>query len=669
METILFTFILISAILFFFRSFSRTTQIFKISKPEDRSYNKLQRIKNTISIALLQSKLFKKKFAGILHALIFWGFLVLLLVIIEDFLEAYINNFSFSFTGKFYNLITITQDLFSLTVTVAVLISLFRRYIFTPSRLKTERESKIDAAIILVWIFLIMITTFGSNIERIKLNTSEGIRPISEFLARIISGDGSYEMYKIYWWCHNILILGFLNYLPYSKHFHIISSVPNTFFSNYRIEPKNVINPLNLEDETVQHFGIKDIKDFTWKGLLDSYTCTECGRCTEACPANKTGKKLNPKLIITNTRKRISDSAMFFINKEETNPIYKKSLVPNYTTQEELWACTTCGACTEECPVMIEHLNYITGMRMYLTMMESDFPSELNTLYKNLENNGSPWAFDPEERNRWITEFILECETERIRSSLIKLSEPEGKDKIEIIYWVGCAGALDTRYVNVTKSFAKILSKAGVRFGVLGNEEKCNGDTARRLGNEYLAQEFIKANIETFKKYSIKKIVTTCPHCYNSLKNEYPKFGIDLEVYHHSEYINKLLNERKFIPKTSGKITEIAFHDSCYTGRYNDIYREPRNILESCNIKIREPRRNRKNGFCCGAGGGRLFMEEKAGKRINIERTEELIDTNVSTIATVCPFCMTMITDGIKDKGMQERVEIKDISEILNEFL
>lgn len=667
-NTIIFTLLLIISIGFFIYSIRNIISYIRLGKPEHRLSNMKQRIINTIKIAFLQSKLFRNKAAGILHASIFWGFCVLLLLVIEGFIEGYIENFSFAFLGKFYSLITITQDIFGYVVLLTVTISLIRRYIGTPDRLK-DKTSRPDATFILIMIMLVMVTMIGMNIEKVLLGTVRGARPITKYIATLFNSEGSELLLQIFWWGHNIVVLGFLNYLPYSKHFHVISSIPNTFLSNFKIEKKNILKPINFEDESIQQYGAKDIEDLTWKQILNGYTCTECGRCTEACPANLTGKLLNPKKIITDIRKRTMQKGPLTRKKIENEKIPEKTLIHDYITKEELWACTTCAACMEECPVMIDHVTPIVDLRRNLAMMESAFPSEISTVFRNLENNESPWAFGAESRNEWIEEFLEESEKEDIKSTLTKLYNAGTSDGLDILFWVGCAGAFDKRYRNVTKSFAKILSKAGIKFGVLGHEEKCNGDTARRLGNEFLAQQLITQNIETFKKYGIKKIVTTCPHCFHSLKNEYPQFGIELDVKHHTEFILNLLNEKKIASKKSanGKTT---YHDSCYLGRYNDIYDPPRDIIkETTSGTLIELKRSYDRGFCCGAGGGRMFMEENEGKRVNIERTEEILRTEATTVCSACPFCMTMLSDGIKAKEKADEVKVKDISEIVLENL
>lgn len=651
---IIFAVILILSLGIFIRSVSRLISILKIGKPESRKGSVTIRLLNLLKFGILNAKLFRKKFAGMLHISIFWGFLILLLMVFEGFTQMFFPEFSFKFTGAFYNVITGTEDIFGLLVFIAALISLVRRFIWTPKRLKVDKHAKLDAAFILSLIILIMLTMFGSNAEKILSGKADDFRPVSAAIAGLLSGY-SFTLQQIFLWAHNIIILFFLNYLPHSKHLHILTSLPNVYLSDINIEDKNVLKPMNFEDETITQYGVKDVTDLTWKQILDGFTCTECGRCMEACPANYTGKMLNPKMIITQIRKSAKE-------KEDNKD---KSLVPDYITQQQLWACTTCGACVEECPVLIDHLTSIVDMRRNLAMMESDFPQEVGTVFHNLENNESPWAFGSEAREEWIEEF----KNDNPDSTLIKMSEAGDADNIDVLFWVGCAGAFDNRYRKVTKSFAKILSAAKIKFGVLGREEKCNGDVARRLGNEFLAQQFITANIETFRQYKIKKVVTACPHCLHSLKNEYKKSGIELEVSHHTEYIRSLLKEGKI--HIGEKLNEkITYHDSCYLGRYNSVYDAPREIINSIDsTELIEMKRNRSKGFCCGAGGGRMFMEETEGKRINIERAEEALNTGAGTLATACPFCMTMLTDGIKAKEKSEEISVKDIAEIIAEAI
>lgn len=669
LRAVIFGLVFFGAMGYFIFSVRKFLSYLKIAKPENRFGDISARIKNTINIAFLQKKLLRSPLAGFLHICIYWGFLILLFVVLESIIEGFFPDFSFAFLGPLYSVLTFLQDYFGAIVLLTVIFSIFRRYIGTPKRLQVDTSAKLDATFILMMIALVMITMFGMSVEKILIGKSQGYRPVSDFIASYFSG-GSHTVYEIFFWAHIVVVLVFMNYLPYSKHFHVLSSIPNTFFSNYKIPYQGIVlKPINFEDESIVQYGAKDIEDLTWKNILDGYTCTECGRCTSVCPANITGKLLNPKLIITKIRKRTEEKGPVVVNKTETDPGLNKNLVHDYITAQELWACTTCMACVQECPVMIDHITPIVDMRRDLVMMESDFPAEMNTVFKNMENNESPWAFGAEQRNDWIDELGDELAKEGKENHLKKLSSLGTADELDIVFWSGCAGAFDKRYRNVTKSFAQLLNKAGVKYGVLGSEEKCTGDPARRLGNEFLAQSFIQQNAETLKRYNVKKVVTACPHCMHTLKNEYNKFGVELDVTHHTEYIDKLIAEKKLVPKK--EINEkVTYHDSCYLGRYNNVYNEPRKSLESISgLNLVEMARSKDKGFCCGAGGGRMFLEETEGKRVNIERTEEAINTGAKTIASACPFCMTMLTDGIKAKEKSEEVKVKDVAELVLESL
>lgn len=669
LRPLIFALILFSALGFFFYSVRKFLSYLKIAKPEDRFKDIKQRLINTLNIAFLQKKLLRSRLAGILHLCIYWGFLVLLFVVIESVIEGFFPDFSFAFLGPLYSVLTFLQDFFGALVFVTVLFSLVRRYVGTPERLKVETSARLDASFILLMIALVMFTMFGMSVEKILLGNSEGYRPVSAYIASYFSG-GSHTVYELFFWLHIIIVLIFLNYLPYSKHFHVLSSVPNTFFSNYKIPYQGIVlKPINFEDESIVQYGAKDIEDLTWKNILDGYTCTECGRCTSVCPANTTGKLLNPKLIVTKIRKRTEEKGPLVLNKSEDNPGLNKNLVHDYISPQELWACTTCMACVQECPVMIDHITPIIDLRRNLVMMESEFPSEMNTVFRNMENNESPWAFGAEQRNDWIDELSEELSKEGKANHLKKLSSLGSADEVDVVFWSGCAGAFDKRYRNVTKSFAELLNRAGVKYGVLGSEEKCTGDPARRLGNEFLAQNFIQQNADTLKKYNVKKVVTACPHCMHTLKNEYGKFGIELDVTHHTEYIDNLIKEKKIIPGKEIK-EKVTYHDSCYLGRYNNVYDSPRNSLESIKgLDVVEMKRTRDRGFCCGAGGGRMFLEENEGKRVNIERAEEALSTGAKTIASACPFCMTMLTDGVKAKEKSDEVKVRDVAEIVLDSL
>ena len=645
MKALIFAIVLIIAFGIFFSSLKKLYKSLLLGKPENRFDRISERLKNVLIVAIAQSKLFREPIAGLMHAFIFWGFCVLLLVVIESIVQGFIPSFSFNFLGGLYTAITFTQDLFGVLVLLGVLIAAIRRFLVRVKRLHTEKDGNFDAAFILTLISIVIISMFGQNIHSLHSDIYS-FRFVSDFIRESFEIKKSFINYEYFWWIHIITILTFLNYLPYSKHLHILTSIPNVFFAKLKPE-KNTLKPIDLENETLTTFGALDVEHLNWKQLFDGYTCTECGRCTAACPANFTGKKLSPRKIIMDVRQRLHDKTFY----SGDQSVQEKTLIHNYISDEEIWACTTCNACVTECPVMIEHIDTIVDLRRGLVLTEANFPLELNVVFRNLETNFTPWAFSYTERAQWAEGLD------------VKIAAQDNSP--ELLFWVGCAGSFDERYKKVSRSIVKILKTAGIEFKILGNEEKCNGDAARRLGNEYLAQMLMKENIQTLEKYGVKKILTACPHCYHSLKNEYPQFGGNYEVIHHTELIERLVKEGKITLKESEK-KSLTYHDSCYLGRYNEIYDSPRTTLKSINgIELKEMNRSRDKGFCCGAGGGRMFLEEKEGKRINIERTEEALSLNVDTIATACPFCMTMLTDGVKSKDVIDKVQVKDIAEIV----
>jgi Fe-S oxidoreductase len=661
LKNIIFIFIFLAAIGFFVWSLRKLyTYMLTARKKDDRSNNAGSRLANVIKIAFGQSKLLRDPVAGIIHFLIFWGFVLFLFAVAESMIQGIYSEFDLQFTGPFYILVTLIQDVFSVLVIIAVLAALYRRYIIHIPRLEVDKKGKADATFILLMIMFVCVFMLGQNASLVAVKgfqlAGNEIRPVSYLLAEIFySGDTANAplYFEIFWWAHIIVILVFLNYLPYSKHLHVITSIPNTYLAN--IEPDYFnIKHLNLEDESIETFGAADIEQLSWKQLLDGYTCTECGRCTAVCPASNVGKSLSPRKIIVDIRRRTLDKAPLLVNGVNEGEMFEKTLVHDYISDIELWQCTTCAACMQECPVMIEHLDSIVDMRRNLVLTESQFPPELNNVFRSIETNFSPWAFNPADRAEWADGLGIKTMAE----------DSSG----EVLFWVGCAGSYDNRYKKVSRAFASIMQKAGVDFRILGTEEKCNGDTARRLGNEYLAQMMIMQNVELLNGYGVKKIVTACPHCFQSLGREYKQFGGDYQVIHHSRFIEELINSGKLSLEENGSADKVTYHDSCYLGRYNNIYDEPRNLLSRTNGEnVVEMERNRSKGFCCGAGGGRMFLEDEEGGRINEERTREALETGASTIASACPFCMTMLTDGIKHFEKTEEVAVRDIAELVLE--
>ncbi len=668
-KNVAFLIIFIGAGIFFATNVKRLIDWLKIGKDDNRFDNVGERIKQTLIVAIGQKKILRDKKAGPIHAGIFWGFLILLFSAINSVLTGFGIINIFNYLGPIYSVITILTDIFIALIIIAVLGALYRRYVMKIERLPKDKDEKLEAAAILVTIFFIVTSLLFENAAMIAMGTHPtwAVSPLASALAPIFSVSAASVIYNVAWWLHIILILAFMNFLPYSKHLHVLTSVLNVYFSN--IGPTNKLEPIDFEDESVESYGVSDIEDLSWKSLLDGYTCTHCGRCTSVCPANQTGKILDPREIIVQVRNRTEDVAPIKLKQkeaakegkdyeptEEEQTLLDKKLVGDYVKPEALWQCTTCAACMEECPVNIEHVPVIVGMRRSLVMMEADFPQELAGAFNNIENNAAPWAFPQEERADWAEGMDVQ--------------EAADKPEFDILFWVGCSGSFDDRSKNITQSFAKLMNIADINFAILGKEESCNGDPARRGGNEYLADMYVKMNIETMGNYNVNKIVTTCPHCFNTLKNEYPDFGGNYEVIHHSDFLDSLIDEGKLpFNHDIKKELSVVFHDSCYLGRMNNTYDSPRNTIKNIpGLTVLEPQRTKDKGLCCGAGGAQMFMEETEGKRVNAERTEELLSTGAKTIALNCPFCMTMINDGVGNSGA-EGVEVKDISEILLEHI
>ncbi len=663
MKQIIFWVLFIAAMAGIAWNLRRLVGYLQVGQTENRFGDIGRRISNVLVVAIGQSKLMREPLAGAIHAAIFWGFLVLLAAVIESMLEGLIPGAHLNWLGPVYALLSISQDVFCVAILAGVVFAFWRRNVTRVKRLQGDEAEKRDATLILVLIGVIVTSLLLMNAARVGAGHeySNAVRPVGAILRSLIGGGAAAGiLFESMWWLHIVTILGFMNYLPYSKHLHVITSVPNVYFG--ALSTVNKLQKIDFEKEGIEKFGVTDIEDFTWKQLLDGMTCTHCGRCTSVCPANTTGKVLDPKQIIIQTHHRTMDRAPQLVAARATEgaelPADERTLVGDYISAEALWQCTTCMACVQECPVMIEHVPAIVDLRRGLVMMESNFPSEVQPAFNNMENNATPWAFSASERADW---------REGTNVGTMEEATQQEREELDVLFWVGCAGSYDDRYKKVTRAFAELMEIAGVKFRILGTEERCTGDPARRLGNEYLAQSMIQMNVETLNAYDIKKIVTSCPHCFNTLKNEYPDFGGNYEVIHHTAYIDSLVKDGRIKGMTPMQ-HKVTYHDSCYLGRYNNTYEAPRALLENVpGLEIVEMGRNKSRGMCCGAGGGQMFMEETQGKRVNIERTEEALATNADVVATACPFCMTMMNDGVKALSPDGHVVVRDVAEVMLE--
>ena len=647
---IAFIIVLVIAVAFFTFSCYRRFRLILKGKPDNRFNAIGRRFWNMIYYAFGQKRVVAKPF-GINHFVLFWAFMILLISNTEFLLHGLAPNvISFSrLPDSAYFTLACIFDIMSVLALLSVILAIIRRLVFPPPY--TEAKSR-DAFTILSMVAVLMLAYFGMKASYIVAGTetAAAYMPISNYVANHnLSGLGAPETAaRVFWWIHAFVLLSFLNYLPYSKHMHVLTSIPNCFFKSL----DKVRTQAREEFKKDNTFGVGQVENFTWKGLFDSYSCTECGRCSDNCPATFTEKALQPRLVIHDIKmnllrngKKDGGKALPLIGGEGEGSV----------AEEVLWECTTCGACMEVCPVFIEHVPRIVDMRRNLVEMQAKFPDELLTLFENMEQRSNPWGIAPAERIKWAADITV---------------KPFEDGKTDYLFYVGCAGAFDARNRRTTLSLAKILDKSGLSWGTLGRDEMCCGDSLRRLGNEYVFDRMAKANVKMFQEKGIKKIITQCPHCYTTLKNDYQQYGVKLEVVHHTELINSLIREGKIKLNASAELGNVVYHDSCYLGRYNAIYDAPREVIAAATGKApAEMGRNRDKGFCCGAGGGRMWMEEKGGKLINVARVEEALEKKPDTVCVACPYCMTMFDDGLKDKEASGRVQVLDLAEIVAKAL
>ena len=655
---VLYPFALIAVAIFIYNL--RRFLALRIGKSDpDNKIKIIPAIWNLIYFGILQRRVFRKSFgyASIMHFLIAFGFFVLLFATTVDFFVArgwFVNYLPHLDTPWFAFL----NDTGGIMTMIGILMALYRRHINKPKSLPQDafkgRGNLLGDSGILLYILLLIIGGFLSEAARLAIESPVTAQYswVGYRIANLFSGDAWSSVEPFLWWSHALLSLMIIAFIPSTKLFHAIASTLNIMLTNRdlrgKIKPMFVSKLMENPDIDVDEIslGANKLEDFTWKQLLDSMACTECGRCTDVCPANIAGMTLSPMKIITDIRQELYDK---YLNKKDIDGI-----VGNPITETELWSCTTCGACMEECPVLIDHIPTFTDMRRHLVLSEGKpHPQAADSLEKTM-NTGNPWGYSQSERTKWAKDIGIE---------LPLMSE---KKEADVLYWVGCAGSYDPRNQKVAKAMVKILETANIDYAVLGSEESCTGDSARRLGEEYLFETMALQNIETLNKYKFNKIITPCPHCFHTIGNEYGDFNGNYEVQHHSQFITELIEAGK-LQLNRYLDNKITYHDPCYLGRHNGEYEAPRDVINSVlnNGKLIEMERNRKNSFCCGAGGGNMWYDIEDGERINSVRFQEVIDTGVDVVATACSFCTNMLDDAMKLKDKEDSMQVLDIAEIV----
>jgi Fe-S oxidoreductase len=656
----------------------------KLGKKTEFDNNVKERLNKIWIMVFGQKKLLKDKKSGAIHVMFFYGFLLVQFGAIDFIIKGIKPGAHLPF-GPLYPAFTFFQEIVTLTILVAVIWAYYRRYIEKLVRLKRGWKS----GLVLIFIGGLMVSVLLGNGASMIWHGHEATwsEPVASLIAGALGWMGetaSIVVFYVAWWIHLIFLLSFLVYVPQGKHAHLIAGPANVYLN--RLENPGKLSKIDFEDETQESFGVGKIEDFTQLQMVDFYACVECGRCTNMCPATGTGKMLSPMDLIVKLRDHLTNYGAAVTSKQPWVPTfafsntqgnqlalasagkgaeeaaaslaYSPSLIGDVITEEEIWACTTCRNCEDQCPVMNEHVEKIIDLRRYLVLTEGKLNPDAQRAMTNIERQGNPWGLNRKEKENW----------REVREDVYVPTVKEAKkagEEFEYLFWVGSMGSFDNRSQKIALSFAKLMNEAGVKFAILGNKEKNSGDTPRRLGNEFLFQELATKNIEEFEKNEVKKIVTIDPHAYNIFKNEYPDFGLQAEVYHHTEILYDLVKEGRLKPQFEVNET-ITFHDSCYLGRYNDVYDPPREILKTIpGVKLVEMERNRETAMCCGAGGGLMWMEEETGNRINVSRTEQALATNSSIISSGCPYCLTMLSDGTKAKEVEDKISTYDVAEIL----
>jgi len=651
---------------------ARRVRMWRKGQPDDRFDDWMGRLKTTLAKSIFHGRIVRERklYAGLMHANIFFGFIILLIgtiiVAIEDDITVPLLGFSF-YQGNFYLGYKLFVNLGGLLLIVGVLMAFYRRYVIRPH----IQENAADDLILLT--MLLVLSVQGFVVQAIRLAVE---RPdfapwswVSYPMSLPLQGlsTGTLEtMHQVNWWGHFITTFIFIGYIGYSKMVHAFTSLANVYFR--RTRPIGELTPI-LNIEEAETFGIAKLEDFTWAQLMNVDACMHCGRCLEYCPTFTTGKALRPRDLVLEIAGYQADHGGIFsgeVGEGENSARYRwgfgseRDLLGGVVTPAEIWDCTTCGACMEHCPVYIEHVPMIIGMRRHLVLEQGEFPDEVTNTFNNLERLGSVYQFPPNERDAW---------TKKVGAPVANMAEKAAAEEdVEVLFFVGCLGSFDSRNQQTTVALARILQAAEINFAILGKEETCNGDPARRIGNEYLAQMLAQQTVETLNQYTFKKIVTACPHCFNAIANEFPQIGGNYEVVHHSQLINQLIEEGRIRldPESAVARGKVTYHDPCYLGRYNKVYDEPRGVVSALpGAELIEMKRNRNKSFCCGGGGGRMFMEETTGSRINQNRVQEAIDTGAEVLCAACPFCMTMFEDGIRGVNAEETFQVRDIAELV----